>query len=105
MKFLKLILLFIGTLLLILLDGTYFQEKQIVAQAERLIPTVTELDFNKVRFVLWTKHEYHERLYARAISQLTEAGLYNKSNRSKADTDKEGAPVLELTLDPKPLDA
>ncbi len=101
MKLLKCRLLFIGIPLLILAGGTVPGDGGGV-QAEVAIPTVTGLDFDKVEFVLWTQHEYHDQLYARAIEQFRKAGLYSRTDGTETHQDK--IATLTLALDVTPLD-
>lgn len=73
-----------------------------VIQERKLIPTVENLNFDMVSFSLWTKHEFHERLYDRAIKKLSESGLYKKTRGAEASSDKNI--ILKLILRPIPLE-
>jgi hypothetical protein len=69
------------------------------AKAERLISSSAGLDLRKVYFIINTQREFHDQLYDYAITKLTKAGLLPIHDRVY----KEGAPVLQLTLNPTPL--
>ena len=65
---------------------------------EKMIPTVSGLDFNKVSFWVDTQPEYTEKLMSFGIKKLTEAGLYTKPYDSVPHSERLAA--LILTLNP-----
>lgn len=93
--------LVVTLLLLCVCEDASLTESRSADLGERMIPTVTGLDFEKVQLFIDSRPEFTDRFYARAISQLTKAGLL-KGDRSKKALEKSA--TLMLTLDPRPLD-
>ena len=83
------------------LGEAYLANSEVTNPGERMIPTVTGLDFDKVELFVAVPSEFTDRLYGRAVKKLSEAGLYKASN-GKANAEK--IATLRLELDTIPLD-
>jgi hypothetical protein len=70
---------------------------------DKLISSVTKLDFDKVGFWLDTEPEYRKVLLSLAIEKLTAAGLYTEPYKG-IPSPEERIGLLKLTLRSYPLD-
>jgi hypothetical protein len=68
---------------------------------EKLVPTVTKLDFDKIRLLVDTQPQYIEQLMSLGVRKLTGAGLYTKSRDTVSRSEEIG--FLKLILNPIPL--
>jgi len=71
-----------------------------LGRAELRQSSTTGLDFEKVFFVVNTRHDVQKRFYDRAMSRFARAGLHP----SPVSHYQEGQPLLELILDSQALD-
>lgn len=90
--------LFIICMVALLMTGGvgYAVDDQGMHQTENA-STTANLDFSQVQFVVKAPPEFYQRLHARAIKKLRDAGIY------KADPVAPRA-TLRLTLYPRPVD-
>jgi hypothetical protein len=81
--------------------GTFYQESLGAPLGDKMIPTVSGLDFDKVSFSIDTVPEFTDQLYARALKQLMNAGLYRGEKKGSSS---EKTASLILRLDPIPIE-
>lgn len=89
-------------ILLVLFFGSDFNGSGGEAKAEIVMSTITGLDLNKVILLVHTQPKFKERLYARTVQQLAKAGL--RTSPDQYDANRVGVALLELTVNPEPLD-
>lgn len=94
-------LIILVVFLLTFVVGTTVKTSKGAATDEKIVSTVSGLDFDKVAFLIITRPEFRERLNKRADDQLTKAGLL-KPNRTGPNPERPAA--LILTLNPISLD-